>query len=250
MATSAVILIYHRFTGKHNVVRFACIAFLTIGFIASAARSVGLSVVLVLAIAPLLMRPRSAPALSRRVLLGLVLAAVVAAGALSLASQLPAAEQLKLAHKADELRQLLQGSFLPGGTAEQRMTFYKQSLMAIQEKPIFGWGVGGWGVFFLGTDQKAIPHNFVLEAAVEQGLIGCGLLLAILLNTWAALRKIVRRAGSGFVFLLPVFLMSVQLNLITGDLETRLLWFWCGTILAVSRMIQLQALPPGLCGRG
>jgi O-antigen ligase len=123
------------------------------------------------------------------------------------------------------------------------MTFYRQSLVAISEKPLLGWGVAGWGTFFLGMDDKnAIPHDFVLESAVEQGLIGCGLLLALLFTTGSALRKIIRLSGSHFAFLMPAFLLPVLTGLVTGGLDNRLLWFWCGTIFAVSRMVhQIEA---------
>jgi hypothetical protein len=56
----------------------------------------------------------------------------------------------------------------------------------------------------------------------------------------SALRRSVLRGGPYFAFLLPVFLLAVLVNLVTGDLESRGLWFWCGTILAVSRMVQRQ----------
>jgi O-antigen ligase len=239
IGTTLVILIYHRFSERHSLLRSVCIPILAVGLVASAARSAALSLLLIIVLTSILMRSRPILSVSRRAVFGIVLAAIVATGAAFAIRQLPAA-QMKFAHKADELSELLQGSFLPGGTAEQRMDFYKQALVAIGEKPVLGWGVGGWGVFFLGTDQKAIPHNFILESAVEQGVIGSGLLLSLLLTTGMALRKAVRRGGAFFVFLLPVFLLTILYNLVTGELESRGLWFWCGTVLAVSRMIQDQ----------
>ena len=243
IAGAIVILIYQRLFRERRILHFGCIAVLAIGLVASAARSVGLALLVVLVISPMLLRSHAAPRRPRRLVLGILVIAVAAA-ALQWIAQLPAARS-KLAHKEDELGQLLKGSFLPGGTVEQRVNFYRQSLLAIAEKPLLGWGVGGWGVFFLGMDKNEIPHNFVLESAVEQGLIGCGSLLAFLIAAGAALRKILHRSGSPYAFLVPTFLLPIITGMVTGGLDNRWLWFWCGTIFAVSRMIQeqLQQLP-------
>lgn len=239
IGTTLLVLVYHRFSGKWPRLRLVCIALLSIGLIASAARSAALSVLIAMILTSLLLRRQRNRERSGRLVLGLAIAAIIAAGAILWIQQLPSA-QAKIGYKFNELDTLMHGRFLPGGTAEQRMNFYKQSLVAIGERPFLGWGVAGWGVFFLGTDQKAIPHDFVLEAAVEQGLVGCAILLGFLLTAWSALRKTVLRAGSYFVFLLPVFLFAIISNLVTGDLESRLLWFWCGTIFALTRLIRQQ----------
>jgi len=240
IGTTLIILVYHRFSGKWPRLRLACIALLSIGLIASAARSAAFSVLIVLALTSYLIRARRNRARSGRVLLAVMLAGIIVAGAVVYIRQLPGA-QAKVGHKIDELQTLIQGSFLEGGTAEQRMNFYRQSLVAITERPVFGWGVSGWGVFFLGGDERAIPHNFVLEAAVEEGLIGCAILLAFLWTAGSTLRRTVLRAGPYFTFLLPVFLLSILVNLVTGDLGSRLLWFWCGTIFAAARLIRQLA---------
>jgi O-antigen ligase len=242
IATAIVILIYQRLFRERRILHFAGIATLAIGLVASAARSVGMALLAVLAISPMFLRSRSGPRRRRRVLLG-VFVIMVAAAAIQWIGQLPAA-RLKLAHKEDELGHLLKGSLLPGGTVEQRVNFYRQSLVAIGERPLLGWGVGGWGAFFLGMDKKEIPHNFILESAVEQGLIGCGTLLAFLIATGAALRKTIQRSGSQYAFLAPAFLLPILTGLVTGGLDNRLLWFWCGTIFAICRMVQYQLQQP------
>ncbi len=242
IGTAIVILMYYRRFGQRRSLQLACISILAVGLAASAARSAAFSLLLVLAVSSVLLRSHSGPWPRRRVLLGGIVV-VVATETVLVIGQLPAA-RAKLANKEDELSHLMKGSFLPGGTAEQRMHFYRQSLVAISEKPLLGWGVGGWGAFFLGLDKKEIPHNFILESAVEQGLIGCGSLVAFLMAVGSALRKIIRRSGSPYTFLMPAFLLPVLTGLVTGGLDSRLLWFWCGTIFAVSRMIQDQLKQP------
>ena len=238
IGTAIVVLIYYKLFKKRVKLQWACVAILAIGLAASAARSAALSLLIALAVSSMILRSRTGARSQKKILLGAVVAVVVVATFFWIRN-LPAA-RMKLERKEDELSQLLQGSFLAGGTAEQRMTFYKQSLVAISEKPFLGWGVSAWGVYFLGVDKKAIPHDFILEAAVEQGLIGCGTLLAFLFTTGSALRKIIRWSGPHFAFLVPAFLLSIFTGLVTGSLEGRLLWFWCGTIFAISRMIQHQ----------
>jgi O-antigen ligase len=239
IATAILILIYFRQFAQRQRLRLVSISILAVGLAASAARSAAISLLLVLAITSLILRfDRS----QRRIWLA-ILATAIAAATVPVISRLPAA-RAKLQHKQDELGHLMQGSFLPGGTAEQRMNFYRQSVVAISQRPILGWGVGGWGAFSLKLDAKAIPHNFILESAVEQGLIGCSLLLALLLATGSALRQIIRSTGADYALLLPGFLLTVLVGSVTGGLDNRLLWFWCGTIFAVSRMTQLELQHP------
>lgn len=236
IGTSIVVLIYYRLLPHRPRLQWFGVAVLAIGLAASAARSAAFSLLIALLVSSWILRSRSGPRSHKKILLG-ALAALIVIGTLVSIRNLPAA-RAKLERKEDELGQLLRGSFLEGGTAEQRMTFYRQSLVAISEKPFLGWGLSAWGVYFLGVDKKAIPHDFVLEAAVEQGLIGCATLLALLFTSWSSLRRVLRWSGSHFAFLVPVFLSSLFTGLVTGSMEGRLLWFWCGTIFALSRMMQ------------
>ena len=239
IGTTIVILIYHPRLGQRRSLQIACIGILAIGLATCAARSVTLALLVVLVISTAALRGYILASARRKILLG-VMVVLIGGAALRWIGQLPAA-RAKLAHKEDELSRLMTGSFLAGGTAEQRMTFYRRSLVAISEKPLLGWGVAGWGRFFLGTDDRnAIPHDFILESAVEQGLIGCASLLGLLFGAATALRENIRFAGSQFAFLLPGFLLPVLSGLVTGGLDNRLLWFWCGTIFAVSRMIRYE----------
>jgi O-antigen ligase len=245
IATTIVILIYHRHFGRRKSLQLACILILAVGLAASAARSAAFSLFLTLIVTSVVLRSHSGPWLRKKMLLG-GMVVVVATAAVLLIGRLPAARE-KLKHKEDELGHLMKGSFLAGGTAEQRMRFYRQSLVAISKKPLLGWGVGGWSAFFLGMDRKEFPHNFILESAVEQGLIGCASLLAFLIATGSALRKVISRSGAHYGFLLPALLLPVFTGQVSGGLDSRSLWFWCGTIFAVSRMIHNQRLQPPAC---
>jgi O-antigen ligase len=244
-----VILIYYRHLTRRRILQVACLAVLAVGLAASAARTAALALLVTLAVASVLVHSGNRGLSIKKMLLG-GLVVVVAVAAVLLIAHLPSAKS-KLADKENELGYLMKGSLLPGGTADQRMNFYRQSLVAISERPLLGWGVGGWSAFFLGMDKTEMPHNFVLESAVEQGLVGWASLLAFLIATVSTLRKIMRgRLGPQYAFLLPAILLPVLAGSVSGGLDNRLLWFWCGTIFAVSRMIQeLRPLRQGYAER-
>ncbi|HWF62583.1 MAG TPA: O-antigen ligase family protein [Nitrospira sp.] len=85
--------------------------------------------------------------------------------------------------------------FLPKGFIEERFTEKVQNLSlrmpAYQDvmrtllesdatQMLVGHGTGDYGYFALGHDERAYPHNVLLEVAYENGLIGIGLLVAAL----------------------------------------------------------------------
>src|SRR5215471_2775699 len=232
-----VVLIYYRHLVQRRSLQVVCLAVLAVGLAACAARTAALALLVTLAVASVFVPSGSGRLSIKKMHLG-GLVVVVAVAAVLLIAHLPSAKA-KLADKGNELGHLMKGSFLPGGTADQRMNFYRQSLVAISERPLLGWGVGGWSAFFFGMDKTEMPHNFVLESAVEQGLVGCASLLAFLIATASALFRIIRGwLGAHYAFLLPAVLLPVLAGSVSGGLDNRLLWFWCGTIFAVSRMIQ------------
>ena len=71
------------------------------------------------------------------------------------------------------------------GSQAQRMDYWYRSLLAIQEKPLMGHGVGSWRINYhrLGGMQKdapSNPHQQYLLWAVESGVVGASLFLAML----------------------------------------------------------------------
>jgi hypothetical protein len=47
----------------------------------------------------------------------------------------------------------------------------------------------------------------------------------------------IRRARSEFIFVLPVFLFSILLNMITGGIDNRIMFFWIAAVFVVDRMV-------------
>lgn len=67
----------------------------------------------------------------------------------------------------------------------QRLDYWHRSLLAVQEKPLIGHGVGSWRMNYhrlggMQADAPSNPHQQYLLWAVESGLIGTALFLTIL----------------------------------------------------------------------
>lgn len=69
-----------------------------------------------------------------------------------------------------------------GGSVNTRVEHLYHAIEMISDKPIFGFGIGSFGMHNYGVDARAYPHNIILELWSEAGLIGLTLFLAFLLS--------------------------------------------------------------------
>ena len=239
MGAAALMALYYPFPeGRFfRVALIGCLVVLTCGTTASLSRSAIVSLLLV-ATASLIFLRRIPTTLSRRVILIAVGAVVVTVTVASVwLWQLPATHS-KFAVKASELSLSLQGSYHPGGTAGQRYSFSESAWQAFLCKPLLGWGAGGWSTLWHYSDERVLkyPHNFVLEIAAEQGLAGLAALGLLLLAILGACAQVLRDGENRFVFIVPVVALTLIGNAVTGQVETRDMWFWYGTLFALARM--------------
>ena len=74
-----------------------------------------------------------------------------------------------------------------------RLEYWRASLQAIAEQPLFGHGAGSWNQAYLRLkgpqvsslhDTASDPHQLFLLWAVEGGLLGLALLCAVLATLW------------------------------------------------------------------
>lgn len=233
-----LVLLYYRLPGKiGRLLTFVSLPLFSIGMVASIARGPSL-VLLVVVVMTTLLLPRGGQQVVSRgvVIVGALLLIVGMAAALFWVRQLPGAEN-KSHQKGMELTALLHGTLDAGGTTSKRLDFFKSSVSAFSEKPLAGLGLAGWGNFYYGDNRSAFPHCFVLEVAAEQGLPGLAALLWLLALAVAALARI-RRVRSEFIFVLPVFLFSMLLNMITGEIDNRIMFFWISAIFLVDRFVR------------
>lgn len=97
------------------------------------------------------------------------------------------------------------GSQFAGGSAQYRITVWKNSLEMVKEKPLLGFGVGGFKLFYPGYMYKADidmafdkktqirrAHNDFVQAAVETGIPGLSLFLAVLISGLAMAWRLVK----------------------------------------------------------
>jgi O-antigen ligase len=208
---------------------------MSVGLVAAAARSPILALIATLVISLVSMSANSGWISRGRLALTILLIACIAGIALVWVHS-QAGMQSKIASKETELTSVLEGTEFSGGTIGQRQALYKSSFEAFAQHPIFGLGLDRWGTFYSVEGVPAFPHNFVLEVAAEQGLVGLAVLAALLASLFrAALRM---SPHPVFAFLYPILAFHVIYNLITGNVENRDLWFWFGMVVAASRMFQ------------
>jgi O-antigen ligase len=206
---------------------------LSFGLIACAARSPLVALLITVPIMLLCAKNEMRRVIWKSIWVGGILIVLVAIPSLMWLQTLPFAEQ-KLFGKEAELQSALSGQIFLYGTFAQRLSFYRSSLEAMAEHPIGGVGSGGWSIFYDNADSPRFPHNFVLEVGAEQGLIGLSVLLALLALLFRRALRLFR-SNPYWAFVFPVFVFCVVLNLITGDIESRPLWFCCGLVAAASR---------------
>src|SRR6267143_939575 len=146
--------------------------------------------------------------------------------------------QAKFATKRGEIEEVLRGSSTPTYTAGRRLTLYRWALQMFAEKPLTGWGLGGWSYYALDRDIPAYPHNLVLEIAAEEGVLGLAALGSLLLTVFLALRRI-WRSSPDLSFIAPVFAFSLLATMTSGDINVnRPLWLWCGVIFALAGIVR------------
>lgn len=144
------------------------------------------------------------------------------------------AAQEKFRTKTAEIDEVLRGSSTPTYTAGRRLTLYGSALAMFAEKPLTGWGLGGWSYYVFDRDTPSYPHNLVLEIAAEEGVMGLAALVTLLLTAFLAMRRIWLRSP-GLSFIIPVFIFSFLATLTSGDINVnRPLWLWCGMIFALA----------------
>lgn len=241
MGAAALMALYYPFPEK-RVFRAGlvlCIVALTVGTTASLSRSAILSLLLV-ATASLMFLRHNPGTLSRKAILITVAAVVVTVSVASIWLWHLPSTHAKFVEKVGELDSTSAGNHPPSGTAGQRYSFSESAWQAFLSKPLLGWGAGGWSTLWHYSDERVVkyPHNFILEIAAEQGLVGLAVLAMLLLTMKGACATILHAPGSQFVFIVPVMALSLLGNAVTGQVETREMWFWAGTLFALARMAQ------------
>jgi O-antigen ligase len=218
---------------------------LTLGIAASVSRGAILCLLVVALVSSLLLRLDSRVTSRKGILLAVAACILVFSVAFVWLRHLPAASS-KFSVKVQQLTMTLEGA-APSGTIEKRVDYSGSAWRAFLSKPILGWGAGGWSTLWHNSDPHIVltyPHNFVLEIAAEQGLVGLLPLALLLAAIVRASAKVLQAHASLLVFIVPVVALSLIGNAVTGSVESREMWSWCGILFAFARMAQQDELHP------
>jgi O-antigen ligase len=141
--------------------------------------------------------------------------------------------------KINELVNMSEGK-ATSGSGGKRLAFYRQTFRAIPDHALLGNGVGSWAVFYFGNDQRAYPHNLLLEIAFEQGFLGIAAFAVFLVAIGAAVRRTYQLSGSHFAVAPLLITYALVVSNFSGDLDdNRMLWLWAGLALAFCRNASL-----------
>jgi O-antigen ligase len=231
-----LILLYYRFANRRlrALSLLICIPWLAAGLVSAEARGPIFSVLLVLGLGVLV--PRWDPNLISRKLMVVVSLAIVAAVLVLAPYWFRGSTETRFLSKTTELTELAKGSTEAQGTATRRLVWYGAALDAMSRHPVFGWGVGGWSMYYWNQDDRHYPHNLFLEVGVEEGLLGVAALLVLLGTVFQTAKRGAEEVGSRSGSLLPVLIYVLSVAMFSGDIDdNRFLWFWCGMVLACCR---------------
>lgn len=121
---------------------------------------------------------------------GLLLSAAVLGAAILVAQQFPESAAMRRVNTAMEEFQAWQtGQGINETSTGLRMQFALTSLRLIAERPVIGAGTGGYEVAYRAATPEGNvvaknPHNQYLLTAVQLGLAGLGMLLALFAVLW------------------------------------------------------------------
>ncbi|MHB8926885.1 MAG: O-antigen ligase family protein [Bacillota bacterium] len=137
----------------------------------------------------------------------------------------------------------LLGVFSGDASVEARSEHWATALQAFADHPMVGLGVGGYSTYSTGLDMRWFPHNIILEALAELGIVGTLLLLLLLATFSAYVRDLLHYYRSKDrldqhvmieVFVVASILAFLQ-AMVTDDLaDNRWLWLMMGLTYAAS----------------
>lgn len=110
-----------------------------------------------------------------------------------------------------------------GGTGNERVIIWKNTLNMIKEHPLLGIGTGSFHtvVPYKPNEPYRYPHNLILEVMVEQGIPGLLIWLGFGLNTaYLAIRGIWKQSSGKRIYLISLVILVYGLvnAMLSGDL--------------------------------
>lgn len=77
-----------------------------------------------------------------------------------------------------------------GNSINTRVKYLEDSTFYINKRVLLGYGFGSYGLVTTGVDQKAFPHNILLESWFELGVLGLFIIILFILSSLIGVRKV------------------------------------------------------------
>lgn len=143
-----------------------------------------------------------------------------------------------------------------------RLTFYKDAFRIGLDRPLNGWGGGGWKVLYFGYQSAPYftesTHNFYAQLFVEGGFVGIFLVIALLFflfwETWQVRDKLMPREAVFALGILGMLFMGfahgiLDINFSLGAYHF-VVWFFAGVLGGVVKDKIVQDGSPRFLPRG
>lgn len=148
------------------------------------------------------------------------------------------------------------GDWARDPTLFRRTTYLTVGFDLFGESPVWGIGPGNFPYYFVGEEYRYLPgrapvlrelHNTYLDAAVELGIVGLLLFLAVAANALAEAKRAaaagegLHAAGLGLLFALAALLIA---SLFMPNKDMRYLWLLAGLAIQAGRMARRRRAAP------
>lgn len=111
-----------------------------------------------------------------------------------------------------------------------RYGMWVAAINGIQESPLIGHGIGSYGLYFIGEDVRAYPHNIILQVFFETGMVGLILWSLFIIKFIHFLGRNCKDSG---LIMLAAFLLLETLKS-NSLVDSRILFLWLGLIIVAT----------------
>lgn len=132
----------------------------------------------------------------------------------------------------DRFRVLLTGDDV-GQSAAERIDFWKKAVLLWYESPWIGHGIGSFPIYYENNDDRAYPHNLILELLAEFGIIGLVLFGALVFSCVYRMSFSRMRKDPILLCAFLLFLNTLINSMSSGDLADNRNLFMALALLAV-----------------
>lgn len=124
-----------------------------------------------------------------------------------------------------------------GASIEERVDAYEIAWDMFLNRPFSGMGTGSYSAYH---ERFAYPHNIILEAMAENGIIGLTLLVGFIGSVWVGVMRALRKSSGRERILIAgaglIFLFMLIGSMFSGDLTSRTLMFSAGLAAAAGHI--------------